>query len=306
MKIRLLERSDLADFEALFRTSFSAHLGIGDPKMFSPGSTLGGRFTAVPDGQYGAHDGDKLVAAIGCTNWGSFGFFGPLVVLPEYWGRGLAQQLLEKSDEFFKAKKIKLAGLYTFANSPKHLALYQKYDYWPKQLTCLMSKAVGAEEGTLEAVRFSQVDAARRSALIAAQQALLNGIYQGLDVAIEIDALYQDKVGDTIFLEKDGKVSAVAVCHFGQGSEATSNNCYIKFAAAKDESEFKKLLSECAKLSRDAGVTHIIGGVNTARHEAYRAMGGAGFRSENVGVALIRNNEDGFNKAGVFVIDDWR
>lgn len=306
MKIRLLERSDLAEFESLFRTSFSSHLGISDPKMFSPGSTLNGRFTAAPDGNFGAFDGDKMVAAIGCTIWGKFGFFGPLVVRPEYWGRGLAQTLLAKCDEYFAAKDLTLEGLYTFANSPKHIGLYQKYDYWPKQLTCIMSKAVGAEQGALEGLRFSQADDSKRAALLAGAKALCDSIYAGLDVSCEINALYQDQVGDSLFLEHGGKVSAVAVCHFGPGSEATTNNCYIKFGAATGDDAFVRLLSECAKLSRDAGATHLVAGVNTARHEAYRAMGAAGFASENIGVALIRKNLDGFNRAGVFVIDDWR
>ncbi len=33
-------------------------------------------------------------------------------------------------------------GLFTFADSPKHVGLYQKYGFWPRSLTAIMSRPV--------------------------------------------------------------------------------------------------------------------------------------------------------------------
>jgi hypothetical protein len=46
--------------------------------------------------------------------------------------------------------------------------------------------------------------------------------------------------------------------------------------------------------------------MNTSRHEAYRAMLARGFRAEIQGVAMHRPNTDGYSRAGLFVIEDWR
>jgi hypothetical protein len=46
--------------------------------------------------------------------------------------------------------------------------------------------------------------------------------------------------------------------------------------------------------------------VNTARHEAYRLMVERGFRAEVQGVAMHRGNDPGYNRPGVYLIDDWR
>ena len=35
-------------------------------------------------------------------------------------------------------------------------------------------------------------------------------------------------------------------------------------------------------------------------------MAASGFRSEFQGVALLRDNKPGFNRAGAYVLDDWR
>jgi hypothetical protein len=46
--------------------------------------------------------------------------------------------------------------------------------------------------------------------------------------------------------------------------------------------------------------------VNLARDDAYRRMRARGFRSMGQGVAMQRPHEEGFNRPGVYVVDDWR
>ena len=44
---------------------------------------------------------------------------------------------------------------------------------------------------------------------------------------------------------------------------------------------------------------------NLARHEAYRGLLERGFRTDIKGVAMHRENVPGYNRPGVFLIDDW-
>jgi RimJ/RimL family protein N-acetyltransferase len=60
------------------------------------------------------------------TNWGSFGFFGPLSVHPDFWNQGVAKELIAAVCNRFEEWGIKQAGLFTFPNSAKHHALYQR------------------------------------------------------------------------------------------------------------------------------------------------------------------------------------
>ena len=50
----------------------------------------------------------------------------------------------------------------------------------------------------------------------------------------------------------------------------------------------------------------LVAGVNTSRREAYRAMLACGFRTDVQGLAMDRPDEAGYNRPGVYVIDDWR
>ncbi len=40
------------------------------------------------------------------------------------------------------------AGLFTFAHSQKHVGLYQRFGFWPRFLTALMSKTPEQTKGT--------------------------------------------------------------------------------------------------------------------------------------------------------------
>lgn len=68
--------------------------------------------------------------------------FGGEADSPDFWDRGIAKQLLEPTMERFAAWRSTHLGVFTFPHSPKHLGLYQKFDYWPRTLIVVMTKAV--------------------------------------------------------------------------------------------------------------------------------------------------------------------
>jgi hypothetical protein len=69
---------------------------------------------------------------------------------------------------------------------------------------------------------------------------------------------------------------------------------------------FRQLLDAVEHLAGTRGLSRLVAGVNTNRHEAYRAMLSCGFRTDIQGIAMHRPNTDGYSRAGAFVIDDWR
>ena len=134
--------------------------------------------------------------------------------------------------------------------------------------------------------------------------------YEGLDVANEIRAVAAQNLGDTILQWDDDRLTALAVCHVGPGTEAGGDVCYVKFAAVRPtpaaERHFDDLLDACEAMAAAQHVSRLRAGVNTARHEAYGHMLARGFRTDMQGVVMSRPNEAGYNRPGVYVIDDWR
>jgi hypothetical protein len=135
-------------------------------------------------------------------------------------------------------------------------------------------------------------------------------IYEGLDVSLEIRAVEAQRLGDTVLLFEGSEVTAFGVCHVGAKTEAGSGSCYVKFAAVRPgpsaQSNFERLLDSCEAYAAKSGAGRLETGVNVSRHEAYRIMVGRGFRTDLVGVAMQKANDPGFNRPGIFLLDDWR
>ena len=121
------------------------------------------RWRADPGAALAAELGGRLAGSNFAANWGSVGFFGPLTVAPEYWDRGVAQRLLDATMDLFEAWGTRHAGLFTFAQSAKHVGLYQKYGFWPRFLTAVMSSPVRPDSGPAP-LRLSALDEAGRAA----------------------------------------------------------------------------------------------------------------------------------------------
>jgi hypothetical protein len=262
----------------------------------------------------GAREGDRLIGSNVATRWGSFGFFGPLTVLPEFWDRGVAQSLLEATMKVFDRWGVGHTGLFTFPQSAKHVGLYQKFGYWPRYLTAIMGRTPEANS-VPQAKRadapalLSTVSKRQREQAIQACVKLTNKIDKGLDLTGEIRAVLSQRTGDVILMYTRGVLDAFAVCLNGPGSEGGEKTCYVKFGAARVGAgagqRFDKLLDACDAFALSRGTT-IEAGVNLAREDAYRRMRAHGYRVILQGIAMQRPHADGFNRAGVYVIDDWR
>ena len=256
-----------------------------------------------------AREEGRLIGSNVITRWGSFGFFGPLTVLPEYWNRGVAKRLLESTMKIFDDWGLRRTGLYTFAHSVKHVSLYQKFGYWPCYLTALMTRTPEPPAGPVDSTLLSALPRPQRESAIHASTELTHRIDEGLDLADEIRSVLTQRTGDVVLTHTRGRLDAFAVCLTGPGSEGGEKVGYLKFAAARSGAgageRFSKLLNACDAFAFSRGTT-LEAGVNLAREDAYRNMLSHGFRVATQGVAMLRPHACGFNRANAWVIDDWR
>ena len=314
IKVSPLEETELDEADRIVRLAFGTFLGVPNPLEFMGDRTfLKSRWRSGNAKVLAARDDGRLIGSNVITRWGSFGFFGPLTVLPAYWDRGVAQRLLESTMKTFDHWGLRQTGLFTFANSPKHVALYQKFGYWPCYLTALMTRtpdpnsqgASAPDDFTL----LSTLPKAQRESAITACGELTNRIEKGLDLAGEIRSVLAQRTGDVMLTYTRGRLDGFAVCLTGAGSEGGEKICYVKFAAARSGwgagDRFDQLLDACDAFAFSRG-TSVEAGMNLAREHAYQHMRSRGFRVATQGVAMQRPHACGYNRADAYVIDDWR
>ena len=311
VKIGRLKESELTEADRIFRLAFATFIGLPDPSAF-----WGGREVFLPRWHaphvtsFAAREDGRLIGSNMLTRWGSFAFFGPLTVLPEYWNRGVAQLLLEATVKKFEKQGLKRTALFTFPHSTKHVGLYQKFGYWPGYLTALTAHTPDPTSAPASpGVRLSTLPKSQRDAAVAACARLTNNIDKGLDLTEEIGSVLKQKVGETVFTYTRNTLDGFAICLNGPGSEGGEKTCYIKFAAARGGpgagERFDRLLQACDAFAVSRGAS-IEAGMNFAREDACRRMRAHGFKAFAQGVTMQRPHVAGHNRADVYVIDDWR
>lgn len=304
--VRPLVAEDLNAADQVFRDAFGTFLGAD---MFGDTDLVRTRFRAPHVRAIGAFAGGELVGSNVATRWGDVGYFGPLSVTPKLWDAGVGSRLVAASVQVMDGWGVAHQGLFTFANSPKHHGLYQKFGFWSRFLTAIMSRPVAGSEpphGWLLSA-FSEGD---RSAARAACAAVTDAILPGLDVGGEITAVLDQRLGDVVLVGEPEAPSGFAVCHTGPGTEAGTGVAYVKFAAVRPGPQagtrFDALLTACQGWAAAVGATRVTVGVNTARHDAYRHLLAAGFRTDLPGVTMHRPNAPAYDRPEVLLLDDWR
>jgi len=315
IKVGPLKIRELGEADRIFRVAFGTFLGIPDPSTFMGDRNLvASRVRGKHVKALAAREDRRLIGFSILTFWGSFAFVGPLCVLPEYWNKGVAQKLMQATVDIFDEMNLPRTALFTFAQSAKHVGLYNKYGYWPQQLTAMFhykpstEKDLKPEPGTT-VLHLSKRWHATLEESINTCRKLTDRIDKGLDLTEEIRSILKQDIGEVILLYLRKTFEGFAIACTGRGSEGGREICYIKFAAVRSgggaDARFDRLLNACEDfaLSRNVAVEF---GVNFACQAAYRRISARGLRPTSQGVAMQRPNIPGFNRPDAYVIADWR
>ena len=313
VRVGKLKESETREADRIMRLAFGTFIGLPEPTRFlGDRDMLGSRLKAAHVKGFAARQGDRLIGSNLLTRWGSFGFFGPLTVLPEYWDKGVAQKLLEATMKEFDTWGVKRTGLFTFPHSPKHLGLYQKFGYWPQYLTLLMTyqpdvASAATVPGTV--ISFSELGRQDRENAIEECSELTSELEKGLDLSSEIRAVVTHGLGEVLLTYTKRKLDGLAICMHGPGSEGGESVCYVKFAAARSgknvERRFERLVDAFEAFAARRGVP-VETGVNTACEYAARQLHKRGYRVRAQGVAMTRPHASGYHATQAFVLNDWR
>ena len=311
--VRPLVEADLGEADRIMRVAFGTFLGLPDPTAFmGDADYVRTRWTAEPTSALAAEVGGRLVGTNFVTRWGSVGFFGPLTVEPSHWDTGVARALLAETMPFFERWGVAHAGLFTFPQSPKHLALYQSYGFLPRFLTPVLAKPLTtAEADPADAGRWATATDADLATVTAGCARVTHATYSGLDLTREIETTAAQKLGDTVVVYDDaGGIDAFAVCHVGAGSEAGTGTCFIKFGAALPglgaDGRFARLLAACESFAAQQGAQAVLAGVNSSRRGAHQTLLDRGYKAQLVGVTMHQPDESAYHDESAWVIDDWR
>jgi ribosomal protein S18 acetylase RimI-like enzyme len=324
IKIRRVRKGDLSKvrdvIEQAFGDFFERQVGTRPRQVFGGAQYVHHRWLMEPWGCFVAEEGDgKIVGAAVAVMWGTLGLVGPIAVLTSYQNQDIGQQLLAACQEFFDENKATLQGVCTYAYSPRHLVLYQKFGYKPKGLVVITAKHLDRREIVqvgkpakpgVSVRRYSSLEEAKKKPVMQKIRRITNAIWRGMDVGKEVEIVDGLALGDTLLLDKGRETIGFAICHMPPNSEAPHGAAYIKFLAIDKRHQrpelLHALLASVEDMAAAAQLQQVVAPVYTYYWTAYQALIERGYHLDFTMVRMKRGKQEDYEDASDLVLDDWR
>jgi predicted N-acetyltransferase YhbS len=327
VQIRRVRKGDLSKIRDVMEQTFGdfleRQLGTRPRQAFGGAQYVHHRWLMEPWGCFVAEeDGSKIVGAALAVTWGAVGVLGPVAVLTNYHNQTIGQQLIRAAQDFFDENKATLHGCVTYPTSPKHLYLYHKFGYRPKQLTAIMSRAIDrgparvsalaktGAKATLTARRFSTLEEAKKKAALARIHRITNAVCRGLDLAKEIEIVDGLALGDTLLLERGRDVIGFAICHAPGVSEAPAGALYVKYLAIdpphRKPEHLEQFVTIIEGFGQELGVQRVILPVYARYWAAYNVLIQCGYQIDFTMIRMQRGKQEDYEDPSDLVLDDWR
>lgn len=281
---------------------------------------IAGRFQKEPDGCFVADDQPHgVIGAVLSIAWGSVAWLGPLVVHPEFLGKGVEHQLLQAVLEYWEPMTLSVQGLEADPALPAEIEFYASFGFRPQFLTATLIGAVDPDaprepirqrSPSFELSRLSQLTGTLEETMLANCRRISERHYPGLDYSKELQRVKDLHLGDTLLLGVGERLYGFAICHAAPGSEADADSCYVKALlidpAIDDQETLLALVEACEGYARTQQLKTVRLGVNLACWEGYQAVAARGYQMRQLRLRMVRPIDDLLSDPSPFHFNDWR
>lgn len=230
---------------------------------------------AIADAGAGAmvwrDEGGAIVAFNVAHCSGIEGWMGPLVVHPDYQGRGLGKTIVNTGIDWLKSIGAQVIGLETMPRTMDNVGFYSSLGMLPGHLTVTVTVDSAASSVVPESI--GRLPESERDSAIEECRALVGELQPGHDFTREIALTDSMAIGDTVLLRHGGELAGFALCHSvplvdGRVREELR---VLKLAARSDE-DFDLLIGQLAAFSRKCGTRRLAIRAQGQYPEIYRRL----------------------------------
>ena len=215
---------------------------------------------AIHDAEGGAlqwrGDRDEVIAFNIAHRSGSEGWMGPLAVRPEWQGSGLGKEVVRAGIAWLETQGARVIGLETMPRTMDNIGFYSGLGFLPGRLTLTLTLDAAAGEGT--PTLLGRVSARSRDDLIDACRQLTHERIAGYDYSREIRLTSELGLGDTVVLERGGRLAGFALYHSASLVEGRARDelRVLKLVIAREE-DMEPMAERLASVARSAGIKRV-------------------------------------------------
>lgn len=182
--------------------------------------------------------------------WGSFAWFGPLGVNPEYQSQGIGKKLIEHTIKILKEEyKVSTIGLNTMPESSYNVGFYMSLGFTPLKLSLNLKKKIS--EADLETIicsskyKVKQIDINDEVNYLRVEEnlnILTNKIFNNFNVTSELKMIENQDFGTVFTLEVNDEIQGVLICYTKSIRESSERNLQIKLAVINRDLDYKEAI----------------------------------------------------------------
>jgi len=251
-----------------------------------------------PEGCFVAEEDGQVVGSIFSRTWGGVGWFGNLVVLPEYQGRGISKRLIAASLEYLCQEPGRVIGLETMPESPYNLGLYLRQGFQARLPTLLLAKVLEqpiAQDPVLPC--WSSADAEMQERWLSDLRGATGQIQPGLDYSKAVTSTARHGLGETLVLMDSTSAVGLSTVWLtsireGWGEEQAGVQVLALHPAHTEEKSFRALLDASEALARAHGKRALTLSVNACHPWALQQLLKWGYRIERAMLRMVLKGTD--------------
>lgn len=208
---------------------------------------------------------------------GSEGWMGPLAVHPEWQGVGLGKAVVRAGIEWLAARDTTVIGLETMPRTMDNIGFYSALGFVPARLTITLT--IEAARADAPVSLLSRMPASLRDDLIEACRAVAGSRIAGYDYSREIRLTSELGLGDTVLLERAGRVRGFAVFHSVPLVEGRAREeMRVLKLVVERESDIEELVRHLSVAARRTGTKRLAIRAQGEYPAAYRRLVSLGAR----------------------------
>lgn len=206
--------------------------------------------------------------------WGSFAWFGPFGVHPDYQKKDIGKALIEHTIKKILKEDYKVSniGLNTMPESSYNVGFYMNMGFSPLKLTLSLKKDLD-DLTSLPISNFYSVnevninDENDYSNLKSSLKTLSNKAFKNFDLTSELHLIKNKGFGTVFELKTDGNIHGIAICYTKSIRENTNKNLQIKLAIIDSSVDYKaaidSIINTCINYTKNIGYKSILIDCNT-------------------------------------------